>query len=290
MRSASTLIAASAFIALLAGLNPRALAQPEAEPEQDDAKHVPPAEKLPPDSEELPPAGGDDATEIEGEGAPAPSSIDSRIDTEAETLPPRQLQLRPSPGPLADPVGPFQVPPLGSPTDYVHAGLFLRAGLGLGGLSVSRENVSYRGTSGSIEVSIGHSLIQNLLLFVELRAAVVNAPGFYVDGQEFPNTDVLGMATYGVGLGATHYLPFNTYASATLTTVWLEFEDFEDRRRSTRAGGFGFKAAVGKEWFASPQWGLGVAFQFHFARYPDQLLGGRWTGVEGTLAMSATYN
>jgi hypothetical protein len=78
--------------------------------------------------------------------------------------------------------------------------------------------------------------------------------------------------------------------AATLTTVWLSFEDREDRRRSTRTGGFGIKAALGKEWFVTPQWGLGVAFQLNFARYPDPLLGGRWTGIEGCLAMSATYN
>ena len=55
--------------------------------------------------------------------------------------------------------------------------------------------------------------------------------------------------------------------------------------------GFGLRAALGKEWWVSDHWGLGIAG--HVSLTVNQDSGTNpptWTGLGATVAFSATYN
>ena len=57
------------------------------------------------------------------------------------------------------------------------------------------------------------------------------------------------------------------------------------------AHGFGAKLAVGKEWWVSDHWGLGLAAEAVLAITPDSGTNPpTWTTFGGGLTFSATYN
>lgn len=47
---------------------------------------------------------------------------------------------------------------------------------------------------------------------------------------------------------------------------------------------------VGKEWWVSDNWGLGVAANFMVGSMKDKDYDTRWTGLSTSILFSATYN
>jgi hypothetical protein len=89
-------------------------------------------------------------------------------------------------------------------------------------------------------------------------------------------------------------MPINLYLTAAVGPGWLTLRvDGDDETRGTDTG-FGFDFDIGKEWWVSDNWGLGLAGRF-------SLVGGTTksdnTDIESdfgmaafSLAFSATYN
>lgn len=90
-------------------------------------------------------------------------------------------------------------------------------------------------------------------------------------------------------------MPASIYASITpaLTvmnlTSGLNLFDFHPVDSSP---GFGVKVAVGKEWWVSDHWGLGLALEFQFASNRETSAGftTTWNSFGGGFSFSATYN
>jgi len=104
------------------------------------------------------------------------------------------------------------------------------------------------------------------------------------------------LAVGGVGLGVTYYLmPWNLFFTGSVgpaTSVFVQHLDTEDGskdRTKTEIGtGIGVKAQIGKEWWVSDNWALGVAIQgdFSHTRGGDS----RFTQGGGTVLFTATFN
>ena len=67
-----------------------------------------------------------------------------------------------------------------------------------------------------------------------------------------------------LGLGLTYYfMPINPYLTAVLGAGWLTLDiDGDDVDTRGTDAGFGFNFDVGKEWWVSDNWGLGLAGRF----------------------------
>lgn len=173
-------------------------------------------------------------------------------------------------------------------TAHRHLGFALRfePGIGLIGSNAYGSNqwelmnLARTGVSGSFGIVAGGALIENLILAADFWGTATPSPAG-------------GDSAYGlgaIGVNVTYYLmPHNVFVSASPSIAKLWSVRSDGSSHATTAG-FALKLAVGKEWWISDHWGLGVAGQFFFASNDDKSIGATWKTVAGGLALSATYN
>jgi len=183
-------------------------------------------------------------------------------------------------------------PEEGSSQGRTHRGFFVRldggAGYASSGTSVQGTDASVSGASGALGVGMGGAIVENLVVAADLWGDVAFSPKATVAPLQRPGSAALSLI--GFGLHLTYYLmPANVYASLTpsVTGVGIVVGGVATALRS----GFGAKAAIGKEWWVSDHWGLGVAGQFLFSCNQEQGAGAAtWVTLAGGLAASATFN
>jgi hypothetical protein len=102
---------------------------------------------------------------------------------------------------------------------------------------------------------------------------------------------------FGIGPGVAYYLePLNLYFSGTLA-----FSQVTTSRSSSSSGssndstdvtdmGIGGAFMVGKEWWVSHDWGLGVSGLLHLASMKMKYVDTRMTATAVSILFSATYN
>jgi hypothetical protein len=97
------------------------------------------------------------------------------------------------------------------------------------------------------------------------------------------------LALSGVGVALTYYLkPYNAYFQATPSITTLRAErDGVDIETDT---GFGVRLAVGKEWWVSHSWALGLNVQAAWSSNDLDVGGGGFGSQWYGLALSATYD
>lgn len=121
-----------------------------------------------------------------------------------------------------------------------HDGLFLRLMLGYGYASAESDLAIEGGSHPKVQLAMGYTVVSNLALFAQLKVSAFAA----------------------AGAGATYYLmPVNMFLGAAVSAGTLQ-------ARSNRVGSE-LKASaagpvvslfLGKEWWVSRDWGLGLAF------------------------------
>jgi hypothetical protein len=173
-----------------------------------------------------------------------------------------------------------------------HDGFFLQmsAGAAFAKNSViddaGAEN-TVQGGGSSWSLSIGHALSENLILHGDLFGAALVEPELYTNGQIrkiLPGKYTLG----ALGAGITYYfMPLNLYLTGALGVSVLSANVGIWRVESET--GFAANFMVGKEWWVSDHWGIGVAGQFIFSEIPSQFEENNHTFVAAVL-LSATYN
>ncbi len=190
------------------------------------------------------------------------------------------------PGPALAPSYVMVVPP----GFQRHDGFFLRlsGGIGYGMATTTSKGKDYsiHGLGGIMDLAVGYSVIENLAITFDFFGGVQMNPTFSVDDKSSSGWDT-NLDSIGFGLGATwHFMPLNIYVNAGIGAATMVLEvyerDFESRT------GFGVHAGVGKEWWVSADWGLGLAGQFFYMRVPDQ--DSTWDDLGFGLSFSATYN
>ncbi|HUM10550.1 MAG TPA: hypothetical protein VLT82_06325 [Myxococcaceae bacterium] len=177
--------------------------------------------------------------------------------------------------------------PTAESTAHRHLGFFLHLDIGVGYLSTSSSQAaggsSLSGAALPLSIVIGGAVAEDWIIAGDLWGAAGPSPS----GWEWGAT-VLS----GAGLNVTHYfMPANVFVSLTPSFTALIIDNglgFVERTKT----GFGGKLAVGKEWWVSDHWGLGVAAEGFFAVNKDNGSGstGSWTTFGGGLVFSATYN
>jgi hypothetical protein len=212
----------------------------------------------------------------------------------------------PSPGYVPPPPGYVPPPPPGpppyyramlyDPTAFRHVGLFFRFDLGLGylGASTSPSTTlfgfdSAHGLAGELGVAMGGAVRENLLVGGHFWANSVAAPTLRDRGASIATGGDFSSTLFGIGPSFDYYfMPQNVYVTITPSLTWVRFSDFFGDFDTDP--GFGTRLALGKEWWMTGHWGVGLAgwYAFSFNRAGNGA--GTWRTFAGGLAFSATLN
>jgi hypothetical protein len=185
--------------------------------------------------------------------------------------------------------------PVAYPGYHEHDGFFLRLGIGGGYLSTSvsggGSSATLSGGAFSFSAAFGGSVAPNLVVFGEFGAMSVTDPEWSSGGTSSTLDGVtLNMISFGPGV-AYYIQPINMYVSGTINFTKFTMNDSEtDDKLADSKMGFGFSAMLGKEWWISSDWGIGVAGQFQLGTAKDKNGSDRLTGTGFALMFSATYN
>ena len=214
--------------------------------------------------------------------------------------PPGYQQQQPPPAyqpPSAYAPPPGGYPAYAPPPQNVHDGFFLRLHIGggyahMGGTDGFNDELAFVGGGGSFGLALGGTVLPNLVLFGNLFGMSLSDPDVEFNGTAMGS--VSGSTTIGgIGPGAAYYFqPVNVYVSGTIAATFFQASDSDGTSQYESDTGIGFQGMVGKEWWVSQDWGLGIAAEFIAARgmadKADSSI--KWAGNMFSLVFSATYN
>jgi hypothetical protein len=180
-----------------------------------------------------------------------------------------------------------------APGAYVHDGFYLRLNAGIGGTVFQASDVDLKvsGVGGMLSIAAGGAIAPNLILYGEFLADISGNPDVKLGNTSF-NTDGISAGVIGLGGGVAYYfMPVNIYISATVSAARLSVSD-SDGEIAHSPWGIGGSVMVGKEWWVSDNWGLGVALHLYGGRINDTVMDTdvTWSFGAIALAFSATYN
>ncbi len=170
------------------------------------------------------------------------------------------------------------------------------------------QRLTYSGTSIPVNLAVGAAIRPNLILFGEVMSAQLFSPDSEYAGEK-RTANSMNVTIQGVGPGVAYYfMPINIYVSGSILLHKVSFTDSNDDYDSTDLSTLGFAANLmaGKEWWVSPNWGIGLAAHFMLGTAKNRALyngpanpalpsetgyvDSRWNSVGFGLLMSATYN
>jgi hypothetical protein len=199
----------------------------------------------------------------------------------------------PVPGYYAAPAG----PPLGY---HEHDGFYMRLSMGPGYLRAKMSATAYsddviiKGSGPGMNVAFGGAVARNLAVFGELTMLSMTDPT--VDNGGYSTTlDDTSLALMGIGPGVAYYVePANLYLSGAISLSQMtrngsKTSNSEDSNELTDFG-FGLSLTVGKEWWVSANWGLGISGMFRYASMKLKDYDGDMSAMGFALMFSATYN
>lgn len=158
--------------------------------------------------------------------------------------------------------------------EHAHDGLFLRFQLGFGSGEVvyedfvPGEDLAFSGLTSMFSLHLGFAIIDNVIIHGLLASYAMQDPDVELGGASASTTDT-EISIVELGVGMTLYLmPSNFYFSASLT--FPEATLTIDNTEGSSDTGLGVYASIGKEWWVSENWGLGLALFVHYGVMPDQ--------------------
>lgn len=159
-----------------------------------------------------------------------------------------------------------------------HRGFFFSMGLGANQTTVKVDSKnygfsSYKGPGVAMDLKIGGTLTENLILHATILTHGVTGPTINSDDWGYTNVKADNKVTLSeamIGAGLTYYTPDNLFISSSVGfggfTIANEREDIEVSTDS----GFSIQLKAGKEWWVSSKWGIGVAAYYHHTNCINQ--------------------
>ena len=159
-------------------------------------------------------------------------------------------------------------------TKHKHDGFYLRLTTGVGSTTSVEETevgeLSFSGMSGNTTLgTVGYAVVENLIINLDIFASSVTDPTVEIDGKDVGAVDAEVTIT-NIGVGGTYYImPANLY----LGSIGLATGSVGSGRVKVETDtGYGINVAIGKEWWVSDNWGIGVAGQLFHTVLPDENL------------------
>jgi hypothetical protein len=155
-----------------------------------------------------------------------------------------------------------------------HDGFFARvtvgAGVGSIGMDTPGDGDSVLAGAGlASSVDVGGSLGDNLALFGRLRQAALFDPTLRIDDVEIGEAESMIANQSMLAVGVSHFImPLNLYLGAAIgpSLISMSYEDDGEEQSYESDLGFGLDLEIGKEWWLSADWGLGVAGRLSFTQ------------------------
>ena len=175
-----------------------------------------------------------------------------------------------------------------------HDGFFLRLSGGPGTASTavdenSGDNLDFSDLSGDLNIAIGGMVGTNLALHGTIFAWRLGDPDLEVNGVSVGSFNG-DLTLSAAGVGITYYfMPTNLYLSGSLGFSQLEF-DLQDFPTADIDLGLAIDFTIGKEWWVSPNWGLGLAGAIGLHSLSEDGVNDNWSGASFALRFSATFN
>lgn len=181
-----------------------------------------------------------------------------------------------------------------------HDGFFLRFMLGPSAVAAVADDAaetSVSGAGGALGIALGYAIAPNVILYGEIFDNIALSPTIENEVMETELSDETAFGLVGIGPGIAVYLPHNFYLSSTVAFARLVIDPDteEDDDEATSDLGVAVTAAVGKEWWVSKNWGLGLALQLYGGAMKDGAEEDEgedvtWSAGGALLAFSATLN
>jgi len=178
-----------------------------------------------------------------------------------------------------------------------HDGFYLRLALGGGGGAASGAGTKYSGGSFVFDSAFGGALTEHLILYGEFLFHGISKPSGDPKAGD-PTLAGSPVDNFGLGAGVAYYfMPLNLYLSGSLllqkvlltkTYAAVAPAGAVSSKQFTNTG-LGLNFMVGKEWWASDEWGLGVAAQIFLATAKDRD-GTKWDSGALAVLFTATHN
>jgi hypothetical protein len=151
---------------------------------------------------------------------------------------------------------------------HQHKGFYLSASFGPNFAGIKDEvvgdyNYDFNGTGAQFDLKIGGAIKENLILHATIIANSMTGPKITSNGssQNTSNNLALGEAMFGVGI--TYYvMPSNIFLSSSVGLGNFTLIDNDKKTTVSSDRGFSMQLKVGKEWWVSRKWGLGVALTY----------------------------
>jgi hypothetical protein len=150
-----------------------------------------------------------------------------------------------------------------------HLGFYLSMSIGplFGNVTdnVDTYSMDMSGTGAQFDFKIGGAIKENLILHATLISNTLPGPLIKISGTSSTKASdnlTIGEAMFGGGL--TYYImPSNIFLSGTLGLGNFSIIDSNDKSNnvSTKQG-FSMQLKIGKEWWVSKKWGLGISFTY----------------------------
>lgn len=178
---------------------------------------------------------------------------------------------------------------------HVHDGFYLRVQTGIGFASLGSTTAGVKTTMGGGGLAFGAAaggvIAHNLILYGALFETDTVNPDVQVGGTSMASP-IGHIAMQGIGPGIAYYFgPINLYLSGTLALSRFWTYDGNGSRLDTSKIGLSFELQVGKEWWVSRDWGLGIAARLGLGSMKDQNNPDlTWSAGAFSLLFSATYN
>jgi len=181
------------------------------------------------------------------------------------------------------------------PGYHRHDGFYLSMNVGIaGGKTVLSDDdgneLTFSGPGSAIEIRIGNALTPNLIISADLMGRAVAGPHVEFGGASADADDDFTISDGVFGVGLTYYfLPQNIFISGTAGFGQIAEDDGDDKFETDL--GFAMSFKVGKEWWVSKNWGLGVSGGYAFVSAED----GDFEGLSLTsnkffVLFNTTYN
>ena len=168
-----------------------------------------------------------------------------------------------------------------------HDGFYLSMSIGpvFGNVMVNTKSygtlntINMSGTGGVFDFKIGGAIRENLILHADLISNGIAGPtiettrNLSTTSVKAPDTFGVGEAMYGVGM--TYYvMPSNILISGTLGLGKFTLTDTKDTKNNmTTQGGLSLQLKLGKEWWVSKNWGLGVGLTYGTTKVTNESTG-----------------
>jgi hypothetical protein len=215
--------------------------------------------------------------------------------------PPPGYQQQPPPAGYQQPPAAYAPPPgyaaPPAPPTPQHTGFYLRIHIGPGYGKMSATDgygTAFSGGGLSFGLAFGGSVAPNFIIFGNLFGMGLSDPDLELNGQSAGSTSNLTTTIAGIGPGVAYYFqPINMYISGTIGVMEFQGSNSSSGGTSYNSNaGWGFQGMVGKEWWVTPTWGLGVAGEIlaagGMADKDNSAI--KWSGDTFSIVFSATYN